>query len=89
MLKIADIHSQAQEDIAAMKVSFAEQMKAEEIRIASSTQRSIQDELSRAKKELHEESVDIALTIAETLVKNNVTTVEDQKSVQTTIHSRG
>ena len=60
-----------------MKVSFAEQMKAEEIRIASSTQRSIQDELSRAKKELHEESVDIALTIAENLVKSNVT-VEDQ-----------
>ena len=75
--KIALIHSQAQEDIAAMKVSFAEQMKAEEIRIASSTQRSIQDELSRAKKELHEESVDIALTIAENLVKSNVT-VEDQ-----------
>ena len=75
--KIADIHSQAQEDIAAMKVSFAEQMKAEEARIASSTERSIQDELSRAKKELHEESVTIALTIAENLVRNNVTT-EDQ-----------
>ena len=40
--KIADIHSQAQEDIAAMKVSFEEQMKAEESRIASSTERSIQ-----------------------------------------------
>ena len=75
--KIADIHSQTQEDIAAMKVSFEEQMKAEEARIASSTERSIQDELSRAKKELHEESVTIALTIAENLVRNNVT-AEDQ-----------
>ena len=75
--KIAEIHSQALEDIAAMKVGFEEQMKAEEARIASSTERSIQDELSRAKNELHEESVSIALTIAENLVRNNVTT-DDQ-----------
>lgn len=75
--KIAKIHSQVEEDIAAMKTGFAEQMKTEEDRIANSTQRSIQDELSRAKKELHEESVDIALTIAANLVKNNVS-VEDQ-----------
>ena len=75
--KIALIRSQAQEDITAMKATFAEQMKAEEIRIASSTQRSIQDELARAKKELHEESVDIALTIAENIVRGNVTP-EDQ-----------
>lgn len=76
-VKIAGIHKQAQEDIAAMKVSFEEQMKTEQARIATSTERSIQDELSRAKKELHEESVEIALNIAENLVRNNVT-VEDQ-----------
>ena len=85
--KIALIHSQAQEDIAAMKKGFLEQMKAEEGRIASSTQRSIQDELARAKKELHEESVDIALTIAENLVKNTVTIEDQHRFKQQFIHA--
>ena len=70
-----DIHSQAQEDIAAMKVTL-EQMKAEEAELL--IQPSVRFRISSPRQEkLHEESVTIALTIAENLVRNNVTT-EDQ-----------
>ena len=80
---MADIHSKADEDISDMKLALQKQMKDEEKRIELSTKRSIQDELSRAKRELQEESVEIALTIAEQLVKSNIT-VEDQKRFKTT-----
>jgi|GEM_PF-4134131 len=81
--KVADIHSKADEDISDMKLALQEQMENEEKRIELSTKRSIQDELSRAKRELQEESVEIALTIAEELVKSNITD-DDQKRFKTT-----
>ncbi len=81
--KIAEIHAQANADIEALKVTFKEQMVAEDERIAQSTARSIQDELIRAKRELQEESVEIALSIAEDLVKRNVSS-DDHARFQTT-----
>ena len=85
--KIADIHSKADEDTSDMKLVLLQQMEHEEKRIELSTKRSIQDELSRAKRELQEESVEIALTIAEELVKSNITD-EDQTRFKTTfIHA--
>lgn len=81
--KVADIQSKAVEDISDMKVALLKQMEDEDKRIELSTKRSIQDELSRAKRELQEESVEIALTIAEELVKSNITDA-DQKRFKTT-----
>ena len=85
--KIAEIHSQAKEDITKMTAAFEQQMKDEEARIASSTKRSIQDELARAKRELQEESVEIALEVAEGLVKKNITSADQTRFKQTFIRA--
>lgn len=85
--KIAEIHSQAEEDIAKMKETFEQQMKDEEARITSSTKRSIEDELARAKRELQEESVEIALEVAEGLVKESITSEDQIRFKQTFIRA--
>jgi F0F1-type ATP synthase membrane subunit b/b' len=85
--KISAIHQQTQEEIAAMTAHFKEQMSAEEVRIANATQRSIQDELARAKRDLQEESVMIAMDIAESLVKTSIGAEDHSRFKQTFIHA--
>ncbi len=81
--KVSEIHAKADADIEEMKEFFAQQRVDEEKRIEISTKRAIQDELARAKRELQDESTEIALSIAEELVKKSITT-EDQARFKAT-----
>ena len=60
-------------DVTALKEDFAQLMTHEIERIKISTQGAIEDELNRAKKELQEESVEIAMLIAEDMVREKLT----------------
>jgi F-type H+-transporting ATPase subunit b len=71
--EISEILDQANIDVNALKEDFAQLMTQEIERIKISTQGAIEDELNRAKKELQEESVEIAMLIAEDLVREKLT----------------
>lgn len=77
--KIAEIEEQAEKDISALKAKIDQQLIDEKQRIAGSTQRSIQDELNRAKYELKQESAELAIQIATNLLKEKITEDDHKK----------
>ena len=78
--KVSEIEAQAEKDIVTLKAKLDQQLKDEKSRIAGSTQRSIQDELNRAKYELKQESAELAIQLATNILKEKITE-EDHKKI--------
>lgn len=70
---IQQIEVEANEDIGNMKAHFSARMEEERLMIENNAKHAIQDELHRAKQELQDESVEIAMKLAEDLIKNKIT----------------
>lgn len=70
---VKNIGIEAAEEIGNMKAEFSARMEEERIIIENSTKFAIQDELHRAKQELQDESIEIAMTLAESLIKEKLT----------------
>ena len=78
--KVTQIEEQAEKDISSLKSKLDKQLSEEKERIAGSTQRSIQDELNRAKYELKQESAEFAVEMATRILKEKITE-EDHKKI--------
>lgn len=70
---IKNIEVETAEDIGNMKAHFSARMEEERIMIENNAKFAIQDEILRAKQELQDESVEIAMKLAEDLIKNTIT----------------
>lgn len=78
--KVSEIMEQAENDISAMKSKTERQLVEEKERIAIGTKRSIQDELNRVKNELKNESAELAIKMATSILKEKIT-VDDQQKI--------
>ena len=70
---IKQIEDDASQDIEDMKTQFKARMEEERLIIERNTKFAIDDEVKRAKQELQDESVEIAIARAEELIRNKIT----------------
>jgi F-type H+-transporting ATPase subunit b len=77
--EISKIEEQAEKDIISLKAKLDQQLADEKERIAGSTQRSIQDELNRAKYEIKQEYAELAIQTATTMLKEKITEGDHKK----------
>ena len=70
---IKNIEAETVEDITNMEATLNARMEEERIIIENNAKQAIQDEIQRAKQELQDESVEIAMKLAEDLIRNKIT----------------
>jgi len=85
--RIEAIQKQAEADVKAMEAKMSKQISDEKYRIKESAQRSIAEELSRAKSELQRESVEIAVELAAEVLKKEINEDDHQRLSQTFVQA--